>query len=206
MKSKKGLWIGIVVVIILLAMGVFIFSGDSDLGESGNINDIRNSQDSQVKSTVSSDGDKSGNGGGWIDAEFKDVRTGESFRISDFAGKPVLLESFAVWCPTCTKQQKEIKEFHEDVGDSVVSISLDTDPNEDEARVLEHVNSNGFDWYYAVSPASVTQELINEFGVGFVNAPSVPMALICDDGSFEKLGGGVKDVDELKEAVANCGD
>lgn len=33
----------------------------------------------------------------WLDVELEDVQTGERFRLADFAGRPVLLKSFAVW-------------------------------------------------------------------------------------------------------------
>ena len=33
----------------------------------------------------------------WVDIELTDVETGETFRVSDFAGEQVLVESFAVW-------------------------------------------------------------------------------------------------------------
>jgi len=138
---------------------------------------------------------------GWKETKLKDVRTGEEFRISDFSGKPVLLESFAVWCPTCTKQQNEIKKLHEDIGDKVVSITLDTDPNEDEAKVLEHVNRNGFDWLYAVAPVDMTRALVDEFGVGFVNAPQAPVLLIREDGAVKLLKKGVKSASELKSEI-----
>ena len=64
----------------------------------------------------------------WRDILLRDVISGESFRISDFEGQTVLLESFAVWCPTCTKQQEEVRKLHEQIGDGVISISLDVDP------------------------------------------------------------------------------
>ena len=78
------------------------------------------------------------------------------------------------------------------------------DPNEDEARVLKHIQDNGFNWYYAVSPVDMTQSLIEQFGVGIINAPSAPMVLICGDGTARKLRSGVKSPDELKQAVASC--
>ena len=140
----------------------------------------------------------------WTERELKDVKTQEIFKISDFFGKPILVESFAVWCPVCTSQQKEIKNLHEEVGDSVVSIALDTDPNEDEARVKEHLDRNGFDWYYAVAPIEVTEALIKEFGPGIVSAPSAPVILICEDGIKRKLRNGVKNADELKKEIGKC--
>lgn len=137
----------------------------------------------------------------WLNAELTDAATGKTFKISDFKGTPVLLESFAVWCPTCTKQQKNLKQLHEEIGDAVVSISLDTDPNEDTGKVKEHIEANGFDWLYAVSPVGVTRALIDQFGVGIVNAPSAPVVLICEDQSVRFLQMGVKSVEELKEEL-----
>jgi thiol-disulfide isomerase/thioredoxin len=139
----------------------------------------------------------------WRDAELTDTLSGETFRISDFKGKPVLLESFAVWCPVCLQQQKEIKKLKESDGDAIIHISLDTDPNEDAAAVIAHAGRNGLDWYFAISPTSLTEILIDEFGFSFVNAPSAPVVLICEDQSTRFLRGGVKSADELKTEIGN---
>ena len=138
----------------------------------------------------------------WKEISVKDINSGATFKISDFKGKPILLESFAIWCPTCTKQQREIKKLHDELGDEVISISLDTDPNEDESSVKEHTGANGFDWRYVISPPTMTQSLIDEFGVGVVNAPSVPVILICEDQSTRYLNRGVKSPEDLKSAIA----
>jgi thiol-disulfide isomerase/thioredoxin len=136
-----------------------------------------------------------------MDMELTDVATGKIFRISDFSGKPVLLESFAVWCPTCTEQQKQTKEFEARVGDAVVHVSLDTDPNEDEDRVREHIEANGFDWYYAVSPIELTNSLRDEFGNTIISAPLVPMILVCPDQSTRLLRSGIKTPEDLLSEV-----
>lgn len=139
----------------------------------------------------------------WAKIELKDVRTQESFMISDFIGeKPILLESFAVWCPICKKQQDEIRDLHEIVGNSVVSIAIDTDPNEDESNIQGHLDKHGYDWLYAVSPVEMTQFLKDEFGLTFINAPSAPVVLICEDGSTRFLKSGVKRAADLKNEVS----
>ncbi len=137
----------------------------------------------------------------WMDVELKDVRSGETFRISDFEGRPILIESFAVWCPTCTIQQREIGKLKDTEGEGIVHISLDTDPNEDEARITEHLDRNGFDWYYAVSPIELTQALMDQFGLAVVNAPGAPMILVCEDLSTRLLRTGVKTADDLLAEV-----
>ena len=137
----------------------------------------------------------------WRDYEISDVSTGTQFKISDFKGKIVLIESFAVWCPTCLQQQKQIKILKQSEGDAVIHISLDTDPNEDEEIIQGHITRNGFDWYFAISPPNMTRNLIDQFGLGFVNAPAAPVVLICEDQSARFLGRGVKSADKLKSEI-----
>jgi peroxiredoxin len=138
---------------------------------------------------------------GWRDIPLRDVVSGETFRISDFEGQPILLESFAVWCPTCTKQQQETRKLHQDLGNEVISISLDVDPNEDEDLVRDHASRHGFDWLYAVAPPELTQALIEEFGVKIVAAPTAPIILICEDQRARFLKRGVKKSEALHEEI-----
>jgi hypothetical protein len=112
-----------------------------------------------------------------------------------------LIESFAVWCPTCLEQQEKIKELKLREGDAIVHISLDTDPNENEAKVREHMETHGFDWYFVIPPIELTRALIDEFGLGIVNAPTAPVVLICEDQSSRFLERGVKSADELLSEV-----
>ncbi len=137
----------------------------------------------------------------WMNVELTDVATGDIFRISDFRGKPILLESFAVWCPTCLQQQKEMKELRERGEGDIIHISLDTDPNEDADQVREHLERNDLDWYFAIAPIQLTQALIDEFGLEVVNAPGAPVILICEDLSAKKLRSGVKSADSLVQYV-----
>ena len=180
MVNKKIIW-GVLILIVAVVLIYLVIPRESSV-KSG-----------EIQSELA---------GAWINMELKAVSTQETFKVSDFSDKPVLLESFAVWCPTCTRQQRVTKNLEEEVGDSIVSISLDTDPNEDEARVLKHIQDNGFDWRYAVSPIEFTQGLIDQFGIDIVNAPSAPMILVCQNGKARQLGSGVKSVDTLKLEVA----
>jgi len=140
----------------------------------------------------------------WMTTTYTDVNTGQTFTLDQFKGTPVLAESFAVWCPTCTRQQRNTKALHEELGDSFISVSLDTDPNEDAQLIKDHTEANRFDWRYAISPKEATLSLIDEFGIGVVNAPAAPVILICPDQSRRLLGRGLKSVDELKEAIGSC--
>lgn len=155
-----------------------------------------------VGQTSPEGGETKAGGVDWKEIELTDVATGDKFKISDFKGRPVLLESFAVWCPTCGEQQRRVKEMTKrGEGEDIVHVSIDTDPNEDVAAVKRHIEDNGFDWYYAISPIELTNALKDEFGLGVINAPSVPMILICEDQTTRYLKSGLKTGEELLQEV-----
>jgi thiol-disulfide isomerase/thioredoxin len=49
----------------------------------------------------------------WYSASLTDVSTGQAFTINDFKDKVVLVETLAMWCPNCKKQQTQVKALHE---------------------------------------------------------------------------------------------
>jgi cytochrome oxidase Cu insertion factor (SCO1/SenC/PrrC family) len=138
----------------------------------------------------------------WLTAELTDVQTGETFTVESLP-KPVLLETFAVWCSTCLKQQTEIRAFHEEVGDAVTSVTLNVDPNEDAEKVRQHLDRHGFDWRYAISPSAVTNSLVDQFGSTMTVPPRAPVVVVCEDDAT-RLPDGVKSADELSTAVDEC--
>jgi len=135
----------------------------------------------------------------WREITLVDVNTCESFKVSDFQDKSVLLESFAVWCPTCLAQQKELAKLTDA---EIIHISVDTDPREKEAAVRSHANANDLDWRFAVAPESFSLSLVGEFGVASVFAPGAPVILVCDSENARILGPGVKSPDTLRAEIA----
>jgi len=138
----------------------------------------------------------------WRTFELTDL-DGDSFKISDFDNKAVFVETFAVWCLNCKKQQGFITELHDELGDDVITIAIEIDPNAVESNVANYVAENGFESRYVVAPKEFTQSLVGEFGAQVVSAPSVPMLYICRD-QVTFLHRGLKPVSELKELVEEC--
>ena len=135
----------------------------------------------------------------WRSVELETVRDGETFTVDGF-DRPVVLEAFAVWCPKCTRQQEELR----GLDDSVVAVSLNTDPNEDAEKVRAHAEDHGFDWRYAVTPPEMTQSLVDAFGTTVTNAPSTPLIVACGDGTGEFDAGGVRSADEVRSMTDGC--
>jgi thiol-disulfide isomerase/thioredoxin len=151
----------------------------------------------------SSDGGSDGGDGAmaaaWRTTELTEVRGGETFTI-DSLEPPVVVQSFAVWCPTCQRQSEQLAA----VADSLTVVGLNTDPNEDAEKVRQHAADNGFDWRFAVAPTAMTESLIDAFGTTVTNAPSTPLVFVCGDGSAEFVAGNVRTAAEIETTAGDC--
>ncbi len=135
--------------------------------------------------------------------ELRDVSSGELFKLSDFEGKVVVLETFAVWCPLCLEQQRHIEQAEQQLAsDDVISVSLDIDPNEDEARVRGHLERNGFGWRFAVAPRELSRALSDAFGANVLNPPSTPVIIIDRNGDSHLLRYGIKSAADIVSEVS----
>jgi thiol-disulfide isomerase/thioredoxin len=141
--------------------------------------------------------------GGWQTATLEDVTTGESFTIQQF-DRPVLVHTFATWCPTCRGQQQEIKRYLDDAGDSVVAVDLTIDENDNPKKLRQHAESNDFGWRFGVAPGDMTGAMVEEFGRNVAVAPRSPVILVCPDGRAQTLGQGLSASDIAAAVEEHC--
>jgi hypothetical protein len=139
----------------------------------------------------------------WLKAELADARSDGPFKVADFQGKVVLVETLAMWCSNCLKQQKQVLALHDLLGerDDFVSLGIDIDPNENAAALKTYIESNGFDWLYTVAPIEVAREIGQLYGDQFLNPPSTPMLIIDRHGEVHLLPFGIKSAESLLEAL-----
>ena len=142
-------------------------------------------------------------GPAWFDATLTDVNSGKTFKINDFKGKVVLLETMATWCPNCLQQQQQVKAYLQGMmaDDHLVVIGLDIDLNEDAALLKTYTTKNGFDWFYAVVNAETAAEIGKLYGAQFLNPSSTPMLIIDTHGEAHPLPFGIKSKDDLTSAL-----
>jgi thiol-disulfide isomerase/thioredoxin len=139
----------------------------------------------------------------WFSTALTEVHTGETFTINDLKGKVVLVETMAVWCTNCFKQQTQVKALHAAIGqrDDFISMGMDIDPNEDAPKLKTFTETNDFNWKYVVAPAEVSRELASLYGSQFLNPPSTPMLVIDRHGVAHPLPFGIKSADTLMKAL-----
>ena len=139
----------------------------------------------------------------WFNIELTDVQTGETFSMNDYAGKVVLLETMAIWCPNCLIQATQVEKLHEALGnpEDLISVTLDVDSHEDETVLKEYASSYGFDWHFVVAPLLVERALGNLYSAEYLNPPLSPMLVIDRDGNVHQLEYGIKDAETLQKIV-----
>jgi thiol-disulfide isomerase/thioredoxin len=135
----------------------------------------------------------------WYNAVLTDAKTGETFSITDLKGKVVLVETLAMWCSNCFKQQGQVAALHELLGerDDFISLGIDIDPNENAEALKIYTEQNGFDWLYTVAPVEVAREIGQLYGEQYLNPPSTPMLIIDRDGEVHLLPFGIKSAESL---------
>jgi cytochrome oxidase Cu insertion factor (SCO1/SenC/PrrC family) len=140
----------------------------------------------------------------WLATPMTNVVTGEEFRLSDFEGRLVLLETMAVWCTKCRSQQEQIRALHGQLGEQasqLMSVTVDVDPNEDAQYLKAYVEQTGFDWIYAVAPVELSRALAAAHGDQFLNPPSTPILIIDRHGEAHPLPFGIKSAAQLQQAI-----
>jgi thiol-disulfide isomerase/thioredoxin len=136
----------------------------------------------------------------WLDLELVDAKTGDTFRVNDFRGKVVLVETMAVWCPNCLRQAQELKALQASYGpDDLVFVSLDIDLHEDAAMLKEYAERNGFDWPFAVATLDVTRDIGGLYGALFLDPTLNPMLVVNRKGEVFTLGFGEKKAEDMNK-------
>ena len=64
-----------------------------------------------------------------------------SFRLSEYRGKPVMVNFWATWCPPCLEEMPALERLyrrHRDAGFVLVAVSLDADPGKVQEFLTRH--------------------------------------------------------------------
>jgi thiol-disulfide isomerase/thioredoxin len=140
----------------------------------------------------------------WFHISMTDVTTGKDFTLNDFAGKVILLETMAEWCPNCRVQEDEVIKARQQLGNppDLISISLDVDFHEDAPSLQAYARQYGYDWHFAIAPLEVMRALGNLYSAEYLNPPLAPMLLIDRKGKVYGLPYGIKSAESLKNTIA----
>jgi cytochrome c-type biogenesis protein len=75
---------------------------------------------------------------------------GNTFSLTDYRGKIVILDFMATWCGSCKIVEKNLHKINEEFGSDIVIISIDVDVTETEEEVLEYKKNQQINWTIAI--------------------------------------------------------
>ncbi len=133
----------------------------------------------------------------WQTISLTNARTGESFKLADFAGKTVFVEPMATWCTNCRQQLGNVRQATTQAGDDVIFVALSLETNLSNGDLAAYADDAGFDWLFAVMTPEMLQSLADTFGRSITSAPSTPHFVIRPDGSYTSLVTGIESPEEI---------
>lgn len=90
--------------------------------------------------------------------------TGEQVRLSDFKGKPVLINFWATWCPPCRAETPDLQAIHRELGDELVIFSVNV-TSQDGGDVEGFMQEFGVTFPVALDVDGVAAQSYNVLGL-----------------------------------------
>ncbi|MAG28907.1 hypothetical protein CL632_02055 [bacterium] len=128
-----------------------------------------------------------------LDISFKDYN-GNDVTLADFSGKPVVANSWAVWCPFCVKELPDFAEMQKEFGDGVVIIAINR--KESQSRTESYLDERGVrdDLVFWLDAGDKFYQTIGGF--------SMPETLfISPSGKIVEHKRGVMEADEIRQKI-----
>ncbi|UCG04022.1 MAG: TlpA family protein disulfide reductase [Candidatus Heimdallarchaeota archaeon] len=125
-----------------------------------------------------------------------ELLNGEMVMLSDYAGKPIILDLMATWCVPCKTQIGELKTLRMNYP-SVEIVSVSIDPSYDSiSKLTEYKNDNGITWTVGRDTTQAGKEKFS--------ATSIPtVAFINSAGKLKQINQGVVFYDTLVDWITS---
>jgi len=166
--NKKHWLIDISLVFIIIVMGVFVYlelsrTFDFMRQRSGSPPTIANDALVEVDAGASNGevvlnevSQEEGDELKWISLE------GETLSLSDFVGKPLLVNFWATWCPPCLAEMPLIQDIADQYQDQLVILAINA--GEDEAVVRDFVTQQNLGLTFLLDPTNSAAKYFRVYG------------------------------------------
>ena len=119
---------------------------------------------------------------------------GKTVRLSDFAGKPLVINSWAAWCPFCRKELVDFATVQKEFGDKVIIIAVDRSETREIAKKYTDELGVTSGMVFLLDPSDSFYQSIGGF--------SMPETIFVDkDGRIADHKRGPMDVQEMRERI-----
>ena len=124
----------------------------------------------------------------WLRLPLIDARTGATFTLADFRGKPLYVENFATWCSNCRRQLGNVQQAAAAIGDKAEFVSLSVETDLSAAKIAEYAKKEKFDnQRFAVMTPEMLAAMQASFGTSALNPPATPHVFVTASGTVGQL-------------------
>ena len=119
---------------------------------------------------------------------------GKTVNLADFVGKPVVVNSWAAWCPFCRQELPDFATAQKEFGDKVVIIAIDRQESLTVAKGFTDEQGTTDDLIFLLDPKDLFYKSIGGF--------SMPETIFVDkDGNIAERKRGPMDIREIRERI-----
>lgn len=173
-KSKKGTLILLGCLVILIVGATLLYNQLSKNADDYLGNDIESSDPVDPVEELEA-----------IDFMMTNAQ-GEQVSLSDFYGKPIIINFWATWCPYCVKSMPTYQSMYDKYGDDVEFIMLNaTDGKQETEKIAaEYIEKEGYTFPVFYDYMVDEGETVHQLGSYVYGATTLPSALFIDSDSM----------------------
>jgi len=120
--------------------------------------------------------------------------SGKTVSLADFTGKPVVINSWAAWCPFCRKELVDFAAAQKEFGNDVVIIAIDrAEPRETAKKYTDELGVTS-DLIFLLDPSDSFYQSIGGF--------SMPETIFVDrNGNIAERKRGPMEINEIRQKI-----
>jgi len=120
--------------------------------------------------------------------------SGKTVRLSDFAGKPLVINSWAAWCPFCRKELVDFAAAQKEFGDKVIIIAVDRAESRETAKKYTDELGVTNNLIFLLNPSDSFYQSIGGF--------SMPETIFIDrNGNIAERKRGPMEISEIRQKI-----
>ncbi len=141
----------------------------------------------------------------FMDLPLVDARTGATFTLADFKGKPLYVENFATWCSNCRQQLGNVQDVAAANGGFATFVSLSVETDLAASDVGSYADRQKFDDIrFAVMTPQMLAAMNSAFGTTALNPPSTPHFYVTAGGQIGELATGFEPPSEIEAQLTTA--